>query len=77
MLSLAVPIVMIDRLVTSAFQTGCLSVESEALIRQVLTARTYRVSDLERLQQLKDAIQSGQVKREATGRFERILEVCR
>jgi hypothetical protein len=68
---------MLNRLIASAFETGCLSVESEALIRQVLATRTYRVSDLERLQHLWDAVQDGRVKREATGRFDRILDGCR
>jgi hypothetical protein len=56
---------MIGRLVQSAFQTGYLSVESEGLIRQVLSIPGYQVSDLAALEELHKALGSGQVKREA------------
>lgn len=56
---------MITTLVQSAFQTGYLSVESEGLIRQVLSSRGYKGTDLEALKQLYDAIQAGRVRREA------------
>jgi hypothetical protein len=57
---------MISRLVRSAFQTGCLSVESEGLIRQILLVRGYQPSDLTALQDLWQAIADGQIKREAS-----------
>ncbi|HAG83061.1 MAG TPA: hypothetical protein DCL61_18340 [Cyanobacteria bacterium UBA12227] len=56
---------MIRRLVQSAFQTGCLSVESEGLIRQVLEMKGYQASDLEALTVLYEALNSGQIEREA------------
>jgi hypothetical protein len=56
---------MITRLVESAFQTGYLSVESEGLIRQVVTAKLYRPSDLQALSSLYDAINLGKIRREA------------
>ncbi|NJL35607.1 MAG: hypothetical protein HC840_12060 [Leptolyngbyaceae cyanobacterium RM2_2_4] len=59
---------MIGRLVQSAFQTGCLSVESEGLIRQVLAMRGYQSADLAALERLYDAVHTGQIQREAHGR---------
>lgn len=56
---------MISRLVRSAFQTGYLSVESEGLIRQVLSIRGYQVSDLAALEELHRAVDAGRIKREA------------
>jgi hypothetical protein len=56
---------MINCLIQSAFQTGCLSVASEALMRQVLSMRGYQGYDLAALKQLETAIQSGQIQREA------------
>ncbi|GAB4385178.1 MAG: hypothetical protein Kow00121_49740 [Elainellaceae cyanobacterium] len=56
---------MITRLVQSAFQTGYLSVESEGLIRQVLSIRSYQPADLDALRKLQRAVYTGQVKREA------------
>jgi hypothetical protein len=56
---------MISRLVESAFQTGYLSVESEGLIRQMLTAKVYRPADLQALSSLYTAIDLGKVRREA------------
>jgi hypothetical protein len=56
---------MIQRLVQSAFQTGCLSVASEALIRQVLSAQGYQLTDITALETLEAAIQSGQIQRES------------
>ncbi len=56
---------MIDRLVKSAFQTGCLSVESEGLIRQLLTLKTHSLQDLTALETLYNAVCLGQVQREA------------
>ncbi len=57
---------MINRLVQSAFQTGYLSVESEGLIRQVIAVRGYQSADLSVLEELHQAIYSGQIKREAS-----------
>lgn len=56
---------MLHRLVQSAFQTGFLSVESEGLIRQMLTIRSYQPADLAMLQTLQSAIYTGQIQREA------------
>ena len=58
---------MIRTLVQSAFQTGCLSVASEGLIRQVLEMKGYEASDLEALAALYEAVNSGQIQREARG----------
>jgi hypothetical protein len=58
---------MIDRLVESAFRTGCLSVASEGLIRQVLEMRGYQSADVEALERLHEAICQGRVKREGAG----------
>jgi hypothetical protein len=57
--------IMIRTLVQSAFQTGCLSVASEGLIRQVLVNKCYQSSDLEALHALYEAVNAGQIKREA------------
>lgn len=56
---------MIRSLVQSAFKTGCLSVASEGLIRQVLEMKGYQASDLEALTVLDEAVNSGQIQREA------------
>lgn len=58
---------MIRSLVQSAFQTGCLSVASEGLIRQVLVMKGYQTSDLDALTVLCEAVNSGQIEREARG----------
>jgi hypothetical protein len=58
---------MIRTLVESAFKTGCLSVASEGLIRQVLEMKGYQASDLEALTVLSEALNSGQIEREARG----------
>jgi hypothetical protein len=58
---------MIRTLVQSAFQTGCLSVASEGLIRQVLEMKGYEASDLEALTALYEAVDSGRIQREASG----------
>ncbi|MFM7408636.1 MAG: hypothetical protein ACKO3K_18755 [Cuspidothrix sp.] len=58
---------MIRSLVKSAFQTGCLSVESEGLIHQVLRTRCYQSNDLVALAALDDGIRTGSIKREASG----------
>ncbi len=58
---------MIQTLVESAFKTGCLSVESEGLIRQVLAIKGYKAADLESLEALYNAVQIGKVKREGRG----------
>lgn len=58
---------MLQRLVQSAFQTGYLSVESEGLIRQMLSMRSYQTTDLSVLQELEQAIHAGAIKREADG----------
>jgi hypothetical protein len=60
---------MIRTLVQSAFRTGCLSVASEGLIRQVLEMKGYEASDLEALNALYDAVNSGQIQREASGNY--------
>ncbi|HEY9748062.1 MAG TPA: hypothetical protein V6C63_05260 [Allocoleopsis sp.] len=65
---------MIHTLVQSAFQTGCLSVESEGLIRQVLAIRGYKAADLEVLEKLYDAVHAGVIQREAPGEIEMLLE---
>ena len=57
---------MISALVESAFQTGCLSVESEGLLHQMLLTRSYQLEDLTALQALYDAVRSGRIKREAS-----------
>jgi hypothetical protein len=56
---------MIRTLVESVLETGCLSVASEGLIRQVLNMNVYEDSDLEALNVLNEAVNSGQVQREA------------
>jgi hypothetical protein len=56
---------MIRRLVQSAFQTGCLSVESEGLIRQVLATGYYLATDLDHLETLHQALNQGNVQRES------------
>jgi hypothetical protein len=58
---------MIRTLVQSAFQTGCLSVASEGLIRQVMEMKGYEASDLEALTALYEALDSGRIQREASG----------
>ncbi|MBE9129919.1 MULTISPECIES: hypothetical protein [unclassified Coleofasciculus] len=58
---------MIRTLVQSALQTGCLSVASEGLIRQVLEMKGYQASDLEALRVLYEALNSGRIEREARG----------
>jgi hypothetical protein len=55
---------MIYSLVQSAFQTGYLSVESEGLIRQVVGCGGCNTVDLEALQQLCRALETGDVRRE-------------
>jgi hypothetical protein len=56
---------MLRRLVHSAFQTGHLSVESEGLIRQMLAVRSYQPADLLALRTLRQAVQTGEIQREA------------
>ena len=58
---------MINCLIQSAFQTGCLSVASEALLRQVLSMQGYQYHDIAALKQLETAVQSGQIQRESRG----------
>lgn len=58
---------MIRTLVQSAFRTGCLSVASEGLIRQVLEMKGYELSDVEALKALYEAVDSGKIEREARG----------
>lgn len=57
---------MIRALVESAFQTGCLSVESEGLLHQVLATKSYQSDDLALLASLDDGIRTGAIKREAS-----------
>ncbi len=56
---------MIEFLVKSAFKTGCLSVESEALIRQVLATKGCKSVDLDALEKLWEAVNTGCIRREA------------
>jgi hypothetical protein len=65
---------MIHTLVQSAFQTGCLSVESEGLIRQVVAIRGYKAADLEVLEKLYEAVHAGVIQREAPGEMKMLLE---
>lgn len=60
---------MIASLVESAFQTGCLSVESEGLIRQVLAAGGCRSVDVQALEKLYEAITTGHIRRESRHPF--------
>lgn len=60
---------MIHKLVQSAFMTGVMSVESEALIRQVLAWKVYQPSDLKALHKLYQAVKNGVIQREAHGAF--------
>lgn len=70
-------IVMIRSLVESAFQTGCLSVASEGLIGQVLATKGYQSADLDALVILCNALDSGQIQREARGDvIQRLAESC-
>ena len=64
---------MIRSLVKSAFQTGCLSVASEGLIGQVLANKGYQSADLDALSSLYNAVNSGQIEREARGAVTRTL----
>ncbi|MBR8833897.1 MAG: hypothetical protein DSM106950_07610 [Stigonema ocellatum SAG 48.90 = DSM 106950] len=57
---------MIRALVESAFTTGCLSVESEGLLHQVLATKSYQSDDLAALASLYDAVRTGAIKREAS-----------
>ncbi len=56
---------MIRALVESAFKTGCLSVESEGLLHQVLATKSYQANDLTALAALYDAVKAGKIRREA------------
>ena len=56
---------MIRKLVESAFNTRCLSVASEGLIRQVLGFKGCRTGDLEALATLCEAVKAGYIQREA------------
>ncbi|NJN85241.1 MAG: hypothetical protein HC881_01535 [Leptolyngbyaceae cyanobacterium SL_7_1] len=55
---------MIDRLVQSALQTGWLSVESEALLRQMIATPGCHSNSTSALSTLISAIEAGQVQRE-------------
>lgn len=57
---------MIRAIVESAFQTGCLSVESEGLLHQMLGIKCYQPDDLIALTALYDAVCAGKIKREAS-----------
>lgn len=61
---------MIRTLIESAFQTGCLSVESEGLLHQVLATKCYQPEDLADLAALYDAVRAGRIKREATSKLQ-------
>jgi hypothetical protein len=56
---------MIHTIIESAFQTGCLSVESEGLLQQVIATKCYQPQDLTELTALYDAVRTGKIKREA------------
>ena len=56
---------MIESLVKSAFQTGCLSVASESFIRQLHSIKDFDLSELEILANLEQALSTGQIEREA------------
>ena len=56
---------MIRKLVDSAFQTRCLSVASEGLLRQVMGFNSYHSGDLDAIASLCDAVNSGYIQREA------------
>jgi hypothetical protein len=56
---------MLSTLVKSALQTGYLSVESEGLIRQILSLGGCPQSDLDTLEILYDALQKGRIQRES------------
>lgn len=66
---------MIQTLVESAFKTRCLSVESEALIRQVLAVKGYRLDDLDALAHLFEAIETGSIQREGRDNVALTLDV--
>ena len=67
---------MIRTLVRSALQTGCLSVESEGLMRQVLKMKAYRSSDLDELGKLYKAVKAGAIQREASGMLQIPLPIA-
>ncbi|WP_017304338.1 hypothetical protein [Spirulina subsalsa] len=56
---------MIYALVKSALETGCLSVASESLIRQILAIRSFQSSEMEAIAKLEAALKRGEVQREA------------
>ncbi|HEY9872029.1 MAG TPA: hypothetical protein V6D12_01255 [Candidatus Obscuribacterales bacterium] len=69
---------MIRSLVQSAFQTGCLSVASESLIRQMLSMKGYQLEDLQALARLEEAVNKGMIQREARGIGSAVLTpLCR
>ena len=68
--------VMIRTLVNSALKTGCLSVESEGLMRQVLKMKAYRSSDLDELGKLYRAVKAGAIQREASGILQMPLPIA-
>ncbi|MDF5713093.1 MAG: hypothetical protein PUP93_04205 [Rhizonema sp. NSF051] len=57
---------MIRTLIESAFQTGCLSVESEGLIHQMLATKSYQSDDLAALTDLYNAVREGRIQQEAS-----------
>ena len=63
---------MIRALVESAFQTGCLSVESEGLLHQVLATKSYHSEDLAAIAALCEAVNAGQIQRES--RFNTVMK---
>lgn len=52
---------MIRAIVESAFQTGCLSVESQGLPHQVLATKSYDSKDLTALAALDEAVRVAQI----------------
>ncbi|MGK7926329.1 MAG: hypothetical protein AB4290_13990 [Spirulina sp.] len=58
---------MINLLVQSAFQTGCISVASESLLRQLLKQHIVQPADLPALNALTQAVTTGRIRREGLG----------
>lgn len=69
-------LVMIRTLVKSAFQTGCFSVASEGLIHQVIENKGYKAGDIEALNTLYHAVQSGEIQREGRGNGAALSKQC-
>ncbi|WP_199248467.1 hypothetical protein [[Phormidium] sp. ETS-05] len=66
---------MIIKLVNSAFQTGCLSVESEGLMRQMVALKAYKSTDIEALTKLRAAVNAGAIQRETKAQIDMQLPI--